>query len=514
MAESYANLFGTNGSGRQNRIGSLFGQQRSQTQPGQTPTQQPQQAQRTFAQMQQQGQARPAPQAPQAQTYQPFQGSQQAQQARTQLMQNLQQQLAQPTRFDTQAFQQMRQAQQANLQSEFAEQQRQLNEDLARRGLSASTIGAAGLGRLQGAQSRALADLDAQLLQQAAQTQAQDRLAALQAGGQFAELAGAQDLAEFEARRVGQAQQFQEGLAAAQFGQGQSEFDRRMALEAAQAEQQGGMSAMDLALRQQLGIGGLDIQQQEVGLRAQQLQQQVADAAAERQLREALQTRELTAQEQQQLRDITARQQLQTQELGARREESQAERDIRLRLQEGQITAEQAQQERALAAQQQQFGQQLAFNREELALRGDLGRAEQQLAERRLAQEGRLEEARQALQGKELGQREQQFAQDLALRGELGRGQLTQEQQRFQLQLAAALSALKPEQIAAFRAQMGTGFPRTTVSTATGGGTPYPTGGTGTGTGTGNEIIPGSTDIPMAAYDTSLSELLRNMYGF
>jgi hypothetical protein len=188
-------------------------------------------------------------------------------------LQAVQQQLAQPTRFDTQAFQQMRAAQAANLQSEFTDQQRALNEDLARRGLSASTIAGSGLGRLAGAQSRALADIDSQLLQQAAQTQAQDRLAAMQAAGQFADLAGSQDLAEFEARRVGQAQQFQEGLASAQFGQGQYEFGQQQALAAAQAQQQGGFQGMDLALRQQLGMGGLGIQQQEVDLRAQQLRQ-------------------------------------------------------------------------------------------------------------------------------------------------------------------------------------------------------------------------------------------------
>ena len=182
------------------------------------------------------------------------------------------------------------------------------------------------------------------------------------------------------------------------------------------------------------------------------------------------------------------------------------------------------------------------------------------MAEQRLAQEGRLEEARQALQGKELGQRQQQFEQELALRGELGRGQLTEsalerqlreqlgmggldidrqrlaqqeqqfaqelalrgelgrgelgvEQQRFQLQLAAALAALKPEQIAAFRANMGTGFPVTPTPTPTGGGTPYPTG--GTGTGTGNEIIPNPTGTEsVSAVDTSIADLLRSMYGF
>jgi hypothetical protein len=110
---------------------------------------------------------------------------------------------------------------------------------------------------LAGQQARALASLDAQLLQQAAQTQAADRLAALQAAQGFAELAGAQDLAQFEANRVAQAAEFQQGLQAAQFGQQQTEFERGQALAAAQAQQAGGQSAMELELRRQLGLGEL-----------------------------------------------------------------------------------------------------------------------------------------------------------------------------------------------------------------------------------------------------------------
>ena len=163
-----------------------------------------------------------APQAPQAQPFAQFGGSQQAQQARTGMLGALQQQLAQPTRFDTQAFQQIRQAQASQLGAEYQAEQSRLNEELARRGLSASSIGGGRMGDLAGQQARALAQLDAQLLQQAAQTQAQDRLAALQAGAQFAELAGSQDLAQFEANRVAQAAEFQQALQQAQFGQAQT----------------------------------------------------------------------------------------------------------------------------------------------------------------------------------------------------------------------------------------------------------------------------------------------------
>lgn len=422
MTTSYANLFGTNGSGTQTGIGNLFGQQRRprQTQPPQQ--QQPQQSlqpqqpaaavptyQQTFAQMQQQGQARPAPAAPQANTYQTFTGSQQAQAARAPMLQAIQQQLAQPTRFDTDAFNQIRQAQTANLNAEFGAQRSQLEEEMARRGLSASTIGAGRYGDLAGQQARAQASLDAQLLQQAAQTQAADRLAALQAAGQFTELAGSQDLAQFEANRVGQAQRFQEQLAAAQFGQGQTEFDRQQALQAAQLEQTGGLSGMDLALRTQLGLGGLNLdaarlQQQgqlqgrELDLRAQQLQQEAALQGRSLSLDEA----RLAAQREQ----FTATQQQQQNQFTQSLAEQQAQRQL-----------------------QQLLGQTgFDIDRERLEQQGTQFDLEQALRERLGLGNLDLERQRLEQQGTQFGQ------------------QLTQEQRQFQLQLAAALSGLTTAQ--------------------------------------------------------------------
>jgi hypothetical protein len=307
------------------------GQQQTYGQTTQTSTTRPPyQAAQTFAQMQRQGVARPAPpSAPQAQPFAQYGGSQQAQQMRQRLQSQLEQFGQTPSRFDTQAFQQIRGAQAANIRSEFDEQRRQLDEELARRGLSASNIAASGLGRLGGAQARALADIDAQLLQRAAETQAQDRAQLLSASQGLAELASAQDLAQFEANRVAQAATFENQLRAAQFGQqqfeqaGQEAFQGAQAEEAArQAERQFGLQAtgqaaglsMDLqrllgqqeieragltgqlggmqtlagrqfaeqqrqfdiqqALQAQLGLGGLGVQQAQLGLEQQRLAQQ------------------------------------------------------------------------------------------------------------------------------------------------------------------------------------------------------------------------------------------------
>lgn len=372
---SYSNLFGTTGAGQQGSkagISTMFGQQAApeseeERQRKQQQQQMRQQAQpsQTFAQLQKQGMARPAPSAPQGQPFQQFGGSQQAQQARTGMLGALQQQLAQPTRFDTEAFQKIRQAQSAQLGAEYQGQQAQLNEELARRGLSASSIGGGRMGDLAGQQARALAGLDAQLLQQAAQTQAQDRLAALQAAQGFAELAGSQDLAQFEANRVAQAAEFQQGLQGAQFQQGQTEFERGQALAAAQAQQAGGFQEMELGLRQALGLGELGLSERRQTAQEAQFGQTLAEQVAGR-----------------------------LQQAGQFGVTTELERE-------------------RLAAQQEQFGEQLGFNREELALRGELGRGEQTIAEDRLAQEGRLEEARQGIQLKELAQREAQVRAEL-----------------------------------------------------------------------------------------------------
>jgi hypothetical protein len=331
----------------------------------------PQQPAQTFAKMQEQGLARPAaPAAPTATAFGQYGGSQQGQQLRSQLQQRLTEFGQAPSRYDTESFKQIRGAQAANLQAEYQGQKKALDEELAGRGLYASSIGGGRMGDLAGQQARATASLDAQLLQQAADTQAQDRAQYMQSGQGLAELAGSQDLQQFEANRVAQAATFENQLRAAQFGQQQFEQAGQEAFQGAQSEeaalqaarqfdlaavgQTGGLS-LDLqrllgsqeveragltgqlggqqtlagqqqseqrrqfdlqqALQQQLGLGGLDVQRGELGVRQQALEQQATDAAAERTLRESLQTRELNAQEKQQLADITSRRELQTQQI-------------------------------------------------------------------------------------------------------------------------------------------------------------------------------------------------------
>jgi hypothetical protein len=210
----------------------------------------------TFAQLQKQGMARPAPgtMAKPAQTerYAPSQST-------SDLRKKLQEQLAafgsQPSRFDTQAFQQIRGAQSANLQAEYQDQQKSLNEDLARRGLLASSIAGGRFGDLAGQQARALATLDSELLQRAAETQAADRQAMLGELRSSLGLFSEQDLKGFDVNRLAGATDFENAMKVEEFNRKTYESDVATALDAAKAEQDYEKFVADLGLRAGEAVG-------------------------------------------------------------------------------------------------------------------------------------------------------------------------------------------------------------------------------------------------------------------
>jgi hypothetical protein len=69
-----------------------------------------------------------------------------------------------PAPSPTSAYDARRAAALANIRAQFSGQRQALEEDLARRGLAASSFGSGRLGDLEGQQSRALASLEADLL--------------------------------------------------------------------------------------------------------------------------------------------------------------------------------------------------------------------------------------------------------------------------------------------------------------------------------------------------------------
>lgn len=301
--------------------------QQQQQQAAQGQPQQPQAPAPTFAQMQQNGQARPAPPSPtpQQQTApsQPgaipqYTGSQQAGQVRGQLQQSVQQALANPSRYDAPTFTSIRDAAYGDLKDQFAKIRDTTDTNLARRGLAASTFGANDLHDVDSAQSRAMADLNATLLKDAAATQAGDRSAAYGMGSDLAGLAGSQDLAAYGANANTSNQNFQNDLAK-RLGEGNlalsegsltgtyngaptqaaSQFNKTFDQSNTQFDKSFGLQQQQADLARQLGLGGLDLQKQSLAQSGTQFdktfglqQQQAGEQSRQFDLQQAL-SREL-----------------------------------------------------------------------------------------------------------------------------------------------------------------------------------------------------------------------------
>jgi hypothetical protein len=350
----------------------------------------------TFSQLQQHGIARPAPPPPQFQQYQQYGGSQQAQQTRTGLQQQVQQAMANPGRYNSQAYQQIEGAARQGLDANYQRQLSAMNEDMARRGLSSATYAGQNWQDITRGYNTDIATLNAELLRDAAQTNAQDQLAASQMGLDFANLAGSQDLAEFEANRVGQAMNNEQALAQAQFGQSQYEFDQDNALQAAIAQGNLGTDQSRLMLDELLGLGNLDVRQGELDQNNAQFGQDLA-------LRQQLGLGELGVQQGRlglDNRALDSENQQFQQQLGFTGVQNELDRGLQRGLQNNQLGFGREQ----LAQEGQQFNRQLGFEGEQNALQRQL---------------------QQALQGNELGfNREQlaqqgsQFQQQLGFEGE------------------------------------------------------------------------------------------------
>lgn len=129
------------------------------------------------------GQA-PAPQqvAPQ----QPAQPSATQSELQQRLLQQLTELGESPGAFGTEQIQQMRESQRADLEAQFGAQRQQLEEELARRGLSASSIAAGQFGDIAGQQARALASMEASLTEKAAESLQRGRESLIQGLGQAA----------------------------------------------------------------------------------------------------------------------------------------------------------------------------------------------------------------------------------------------------------------------------------------------------------------------------------------
>jgi len=169
--------------------------------------------------------------------------------------------LAAPSRYDLPQVQQVRDALTAQLQQQFAGDSRRLDEQMAQRGLSASSIGGGYQGDLRAAQATALANLNAQLIQGQAATSAGDLAASLGAGAQQQALAqqALQNQQQFGLAQGALTGNYggQQTLSAQQLAQQGSQFGQSLAQQQLENQQQYGLAQAQQALAQQLGLGNL-----------------------------------------------------------------------------------------------------------------------------------------------------------------------------------------------------------------------------------------------------------------
>lgn len=312
----------------------------------------------TFAQMQSQGMARPNP--PSADINTPTQngGS-----LGGQLQQSVSQALATPSRYDLPQVQQTRDALTAQLAQQFGGQRKQLDEAMAQRGLGASTIGSGYYGDLAGQQDTAMANMNSQLLQNYAATQAQDLSASLGAGQNYQNAQNSNSIAQqglgLQAGELTGNYNGQQTLGAQQLAQSGSQFDKNynlqsqlglggLDLQKQQLAQSGTQFDKSHELQSQLGLGNLGVQQQQVANQNTQFGQSLALQQAQQDLNKQVQLGQLTlGQANEQLAELTQKQQnaYQTAQLG--QQGSQFDKTFGL-------------QSDAQKAQQQQFSDQLA----------------------------------------------------------------------------------------------------------------------------------------------------------
>lgn len=364
---------------QQQQSGGQSGGQQPRPRPQQQQQAQPQQ---TFAQLQEQGLARPAPppaQAPQlAGQYAPGQNQSDFNQ---QLQQRISGSLATPGRYDLPQVQQVRDALTGQLNSEFGAQRQHLEEDLARRGLSASTIGGGYYGDLAGQQAQAMAGLNASLIQNAAGTNAQDLTAAIAGGQNFSNALSNQGLAQYGANLQGTSANNAANMATQQFNQGQYDNASNLALGAAQSSGNLGLQGQQLgentrqfdiqqALAQQLGLGGLGLQTRAQGL-SEQLglgnlglqQQQFGEGQRQFDLQQSLAQQlglgnlaEQQAGREQQGSQFSQSQAQQNSQFSRQMQLQQAAQTLDAQVRTGQLTLQQAQQQLAELQNTQQFG--------------------------------------------------------------------------------------------------------------------------------------------------------------
>jgi hypothetical protein len=188
------------------------------------------------------------------------------------------------------AFDATRAARSAELTAQYGAERSKLEEDLAARGLSASTIGGGRFGDLAGQQARAMASFEADMLKQQSEAEARDRALYMSTMSDLAGMAGTQDLGTYEANIK------------------TKQIEADIAFRAAELQQEAALKGRDLSLQEardkataqyqsgQLGLGYAEMRSREQMQREDQTFR-AGESQLERQIRLQLQGNEIRSQE-------------------------------------------------------------------------------------------------------------------------------------------------------------------------------------------------------------------------
>ena len=215
---------------------------------------------------------------------------------------------------DTQkkAFDATRDARSAELTAQYGAERSKLEEDLAARGLSASTIGGGRYGDLAGQQARAMASFEADMLKQQSEAEARDRALYMTTMSDLAGMAGTQDLGTYEANI--KAKQVQADIA----------------FRAAELQQEAALKGRDLDLQQARDIATSQYQSGQLGL-----------GYAEMRSREQMQREDQTFRAGESELERRIRLQLQGNDIRSQEEIARLDRGLRDKIASGELTLNQ-----------------------------------------------------------------------------------------------------------------------------------------------------------------------------
>ena len=303
-----------------------------------------------------------------------------------------------PSQIQGQSYEALRKAKADELAAQYGAERSKLEEELARRGLSASTIGGGRYGDLAGQQARAVAGFEADLLQQQAEADLRR---------QQMMLTGMSDLTRIESD---------------------------ISFRAAQLQQEAALRGRELDLQSARDMATSEYQRGQLGLGYAEIGSRERVSAADIGSRERMQTTELSAQEKRQLADINAQRELQTGRQGFEAQQSLLERTLREKMQRTELTS---QEKRQLA--------EIEANKAAQADRQRFETEQRQQTERWQAEQSKLDRDLRALLSKQdIDAAQARFEKTYKLDMERFGFEKGQAANQFLSQLAAVLAPMDP----------------------------------------------------------------------